>query len=204
MNRLLAALIAFCSAMASADDLGRIGNSFPIAEHDLIEVFKAKAQAKVDDGSWNKIMEGQRDKMKAYAARPIGKPLPRALVYSVRYFDPSIEIDRDISDADGNVLYVKGTRVNPLDYHDYHRTLCFFDGDDKAQVEWAKQYCFAPLNAHAILTNGPVLDLSREFGVRLFFDQYGRLVNHFGIKAVPSVVRQSGKLFAVEEFEVGP
>lgn len=204
MLRLLVALTACCSFFAQAEDLGRIGNGFPIAERDLREVFMAKAQAKVDDGSWKKTMEQQAEKMKAYAARPIGKNLPRAIHYSVRYFDPTIVLDRDVSDAEGNILYPKGTRVNPLDYRDYPRTLCFFNGDDKAQVEWASQYCFDPIKARAILTNGPVLDLSNKFAVRMFFDQYGKLVTHFGIKAVPSVVRQTGKVFAIEEFGVGP
>lgn len=204
MLRFLAALIACCSAFAHAEDLGRIGQTRPIAERDLIEVFKARAQAKVNDGTWGKAMEGQRDKLKAYVARPIGKNMPRALQYSVRYFDPSIVVDQDIADAEGKILVAKGTRVNPLEYRDYPRTLCFFNGDDAAQVEWAKQYCFDPLKAKAILVNGPVLDLMEKFQVRLYFDQYGTLSQHFGIKAVPSVVRQSGKVFAVEEFGVGP
>lgn len=204
MLRLLVALIVFSSGLAAAEDLGRIGTTYKIAERDLIEVFKERAQARVDDGSWGKVMEQQRDKMKAYAARPIGKKLPRALQYSVRHYDPTIVLEQDISDSNGKILYPKGTKVNPFDYRNYTRTLCFFDGDDKAQVEWAAQYCFDPVKARAILVNGPVIDLSNKYKTQLFFDQYGMLSRHFKLKAVPSVVRQTGKVFAIEEFGVGP
>lgn len=203
MLRFLAALIACCSALAQAEDLGRFGKSYPIAERDLIEVFKARAQARVDDGTWNKAMEAKREQLKGYVKRPLGKRLPRALEYSVRYFDPTIEVPDDIADANGKILVAKGTRVNPLDYRNYPTTLCFFDGDDQAQVEWARQYCFDELKAKGILVNGPVLELMEKFKVRLYFDQYGRLGQHFGVKAVPTVIRQSGKVFAVEEFGVG-
>lgn len=203
MLKLLVALIFCCSAFARAEDIGKIGNTYAIAERNLIEIFKARAQAKVADGTWQRLMDKQRDKMKDYAERPIGKKLPRALQYSVRYFDPTIELEQNISDAEGKILYPKGTKINPLDYREYKRTLCFFDGDDKRQVEWAKSYCLDPINARAILVNGPILDLSKQLDARLFFDQYGVLVRHFGIRAVPTVVRQSGRVFAIEEFEAG-
>jgi conjugal transfer pilus assembly protein TraW len=205
MNRFAVALIAcFSASLALAEDLGAIGPTYPIAERDLMEVFKARAQARVDDGTWGKVMQQQTEKMKAYAARPIGKRLPRALEYSVRFFDPTIVLEDNISDQDGKILFQKGTRVNPFDYRNYQKTLCFLDGDDEQQVEWAKAYCLDPLNAKAILTNGPIIELSNRLKARLFFDQYARLVSHFGIKALPTVVRQSGKVFAIEEFGVGP
>lgn len=208
MKKYAAALIACFNAVVAfdchAEDLGTIGPVYGIVENDYMEVLKARAAAKVKDGSWQKIMEGQKQKMIDYAHRPIGKPMPRAMAYSVRYFDPTVELDMDVTDAEGKVLYPKGTRINPLDYRDYTRTLCFFDGDDRAQVEWAKSYCFDPVNARAILVNGPLIELANKYKARLYFDQHGVLTARFGIKAVPTVVRQTGKVFAVEEFGVGP
>ncbi len=207
MNKFAVALFVCFSlacAFAQAEDLGTIGPVYGIAERDFIEVLQARAAAKVADGSWQKAMENQKQKMVDYAHRPIGKKLPRALEYSARFFDPSIILDADISDAEGKVLFPKGTRVNPLDYKDYAKTLCFFDGDDAAQVEWAKAYCFDEINARAILVNGPIIELANKYKARLFFDQYGTLVSHFGVRALPTAIRQSGKVFAVEEFGVGP
>lgn len=200
----IACFNAFVALNCQAEDLGAIGPVYGIVERDLMEVLKARAAAKVKDGSWNKSMEQQKQRLTDYAHRPFGKHLPRAITYAVRYFDPTIELDADISDADGKVLYPRGTHINPLDYRNYTKTLCFFDGDDKTQVEWARSYCFDPVNALAILESGPVLDLSTQYKVRMYFDQYGTLAGHFGIKALPTVVRQTGKVFAVEEFGVGP
>lgn len=208
MKKYAVALIACFNASfalnSHAENLGAIGPVYGIVERDLMEVLKARGAAKVKDGSWNKAMEDHKQKVIDYAHRPIGKHLPRAVAYSVRYFDPTVELDMDVTDAEGKVMYPKGTRVNPLDYRDYTRTLCFFDGDDKAQVEWARSYCFDPVNARAILVNGPLIELSQKYNTRMYFDQYGVLIGRFGIKAVPTVIRQTGKVFAVEEFGVRP
>lgn len=201
-NGLLAVLIVF-SSLAQAEDLGRIGPTYAIAERDLIEVFKARAQARVDDGTWSKLMKGQTDKMKKYVARPTGLRLPRAMKYNVRFFDPTVVLEHDINDGNGRLLFAKGTRVNPFDYRNYTKTLCFFDGDDAGQVEWAKSYCLDENKAKPILVNGPLTDLVEKLGVMIYFDQHARLVKHFGIKALPTTVRQSGKFMAVEEYEVG-
>ncbi len=193
-------LIAACAAWA--EDLGKIGPTFPIAERDLIQVFMARAQARVDDGSWAKIMQTQQDKMKAYAERPTGRQLPRALTYQVQFFDPTVTLGDDILDQDGKVIWPKGTKVNPLNYRSYPRALCFFDGDDAAQVQWAKERCLQGDKIRAILVNGPVLQLSKQFNAMVYFDQYGYISKRFGLVAVPALVRQSQNQFAIEYFPV--
>ena len=87
MRRFWVALIACCSALAQAEDLGRVVKTYPIAERYLIEVFKARAQAKVDDGTWNKAMEAKRDQVKAYRR------------HAARLRDPDLRSDRAKRDA---------------------------------------------------------------------------------------------------------
>lgn len=203
MRRSLAVLF-FCSSASFAEDLGQIGNVYPIVERNLIDVFKSRAQARIDDGTWNKLMDKQRDALKKYVEHPIGLKLPRAEKYGLTYYDPTMVLGQDIVDASGKLLYAKGTKVNPLDYRQYSRTLCFIDGEDDAQVQWVKKHCLDPVQAKIILVDGPILDISRTLNVPLYFDQYGILIRHFGVKAVPSVIRQSGRAFAIEEFGVSP
>ena len=111
-------------------------------------------------------------------------------------------LEKDITDADGKILFKAGTKVNPLEVKPLTKTLCFIDGDDPEQVTWLETYCGKDARNKLILVNGDYLAVTEKTGMRLYFDQRGYLVERFGIKAVPAVIRQSGKVLYVEEFPV--
>lgn len=200
MKKLLLVALIACSDPCFAENLGKAAQTYPVTEQDLAEVFKQRAQARVKDGSWGKVMDQQAEKAKSYAANPQGIHLPRALTYRAFYFDPTVTLEDDIRGAEGQVLWPRGTRVNPLDYITYRKTLCFFDGADKRQVAWLQGKCLDPVKSKAIAVNGPVLKLNEELQTMIYFDQHGALSQRFKLRALPSVVRQTGKVFAVEEF----
>ena len=91
-----------------------------------------------------------------------------------------------------------GTRVNPLDTVPLRQTLVFLDGDDPAQLDWATKK-FQASSAKLILVGGAPLQLMRGKQRRFFFDQGGKLVRHFNIKAVPATVKQQGRLLLITE-----
>jgi len=198
---LLALLIVFSSA-AVAEDLGVIGETYPIKEKDMIQAIEEKLAGMQESGELQKEHEQLRKRSESYARRPPGTDLPRAYEYRATPVDLSFELSEDISDADGNVLFEKGLRVNPLKYRPLTRALCFIDGDDQLQVDWLAGACPGPLESKVILVDGPVVELSEELQRRLYFDQHGVLVARFRISALPAVVRQSGEMLFVEEFPV--
>lgn len=208
MNRLVGylslvlsvALIA--SFNASAKDLGVIGKTYPIIERDIIDVMKERLKKKVDSGELDAIHKGLVDRSKDYVRRPPGVALPRAQEYRGIEISPMYTLDKDITDADGKVIFKAGTKVNPLKIYPLTKTLCFIDGDDPAQVSWLETYCAHDSDNKLILVNGDLLTITKKLGMRLYYDQYGRLVDRFGIKAVPAVIRQSGEVLYVEEFPV--
>lgn len=197
---LLVALIAFSKGYAK--DLGVVGKTYPIMEEDMVLAIKNKLQAMQDSGELDEKNQELVKRSKGYVKRPSGVVLPRTQEYRAVKVDPTYTLQKDITDADGMVLFKAGTQINPLDYKPLNRTLCFIDADDQEQVQWLQSYCFNDQMYKMILVNGDYLETSKQLGKRLYFDQRGYLVSTFGIQAVPAVIRQSGRYLYVEEFEI--
>ena len=196
----LAVLIGSSSVLAR--DLGVIGATYPIIERDLIEVIHERIQQKTESGELDALNKALKDNAKQQARRPPGVLLPTAQAYRAIEINPIYTLDNDITDAEGKVIFKAGTQVNPLEVKPLTKTLCFIDGDDPEQVKWLQNYCAKDSLNKLILVNGDYLALSNQLNLRIYFDQRGYLVERFGIKAVPAVIRQSGKVLYVEEFPV--
>lgn len=196
----MVALIASFDSFSK--DLGVIGKTYPIIENNLIETIHKRLASKQKNGELDEIHNGMKQRAKNYVSRPTGVFLKRATEYRAVEINPVYTLDKDIFDADGKLLFKAGTKVNPLEIKPLTKILCFIDGDDKEQVLWLKKYCSKDVRNKMILVNGDYAKASKEMGMRLYFDQRGYLVNRFGIKSVPAVVRQSGKALYVEEFPV--
>ena len=199
MKRLLLAALFACFNF-QAEDLGKIAQTYTIAEKNLAEVFKNRVAKAVESGLWAKEMDKQSKRIQEYVNNPNGERLPTVSTYRSRYFDPSMILDRDIKDDKGRMIAPKGTKINPLDRITYNKALCFFDANDARQIAWIKSMCLDLVTAKAIAVNGPIMKVMEELDARLFFDQHGTLVKRFGIRALPSMVRQTGNVFVIEEF----
>lgn len=177
-----------------AEVLGKIGPTWPIAEHDLLDLMLAKARHKQDDGEAAQLEEQLHTRTKNYIEHPPSLHLARATHDSSRFFDPTLVLPVDIRDAKGRVLWAKGTRVNPLEHHSFDETLLFVDGDDSEQVAWLRRRLTAdPLPAlhdKVVLTGGSPAHIAEQLHLTqpLYFDQDGRLVAKFAIDAVPASV----------------
>lgn len=197
---LLAALIA--SSDSHGNDLGVLGKTYPIIEQDMAEAIVERLKEKQASGELDKLHRKLRDDSKAYVKRPLGRELPRAKVYRSVQFDPTVTIEKDIKDSEGRVLYPAGTLVNPLDYKPLSKTLCFINADDAEQIDWVTQYCPDEVSNKIILVHGDFIETGRKLNRRIYFDQRGKLTDHFGIQAVPTVIRQNGRYLYVEEFKI--
>lgn len=197
----LAALagLLYATAPAAAKDYGQQGTVFPIVEPDLLEQIRAKLQRLEASGETARL---NADLKKRTIAR-VNRPEPVAGLGTASNprqwtFDPTITVEADISDDKGRLIIAAGTRVNPLDTVGLRQKLIFIDGDDAQQLAWAiKSYKQA--DAKLILVNGAPLDLMRARQRRFYFDQGGTLVKRFGIRAVPAIVEQQGRILLVRE-----
>ena len=144
-----------------------------------------------------------KQRVQASVERPPGRRLPRATESRFYHYDPSVATDYDVVDHLGNVVYVAGTTVNPLEYVSLTTPIVFFDGDDVQQTAWVRDFLGdAPDQYVPLMTNGPVIELMRAWNIRLYFDQHGRYAEQLGITALPAVVRQDGFLLRIDEIAV--
>lgn len=193
-----------CSSVLLARDLGVVGPVYPIAEQDMLQTIEERLTALEESGELTRIEEDAKARYQAYVERPEGVRLPRATQNRTYYVDPSLTVPYDIKDHEGRIIHPAGTTINPLDYMTLSKQLLFFDGDDPVQVEWARSMVDGdPVHIKPILTNGPVLALMKEWQVRLYFDQKGKLVERFRIQWLPAMVSQEENRLIVVEHIIG-
>jgi conjugal transfer pilus assembly protein TraW len=200
---LIPALITLaCSAPAVAKDYGQHGALWPVIEPDLLQQIEARLKHLEASGETARLNERLKQRTIARVNRPepVAGIIHAASLRSWQY-DPTISAERDIADDKGRIIIARGTRVNPLDTVSLRAPLVFLDGDDPAQLAWASAR-YGKTNAKLILVRGAPLALMKARQRRFYFDQGGTLVAHFGIRAVPAVVEQQGRVLRITETPV--
>lgn len=191
---------------AHAADAGVIGPTYEIAEPHLLRFIEQRLRDKAASGELQRLEQEAR----ARGVDSVRNPQPVAGLVTTRakrtfYFDPTYVLDRNVSDAQRRLMFVTGTRANPLDIVSLSRRLFFFDARDPRQVAQArslmKRY---DGKVKPILTAGSYLDLMQAWHSPVYYDQHGLLTRHLGIRQVPALVSQEGKQLRIDELEVKP
>ena len=185
---------------ATAKDLGVRGETWAIAEADLLAVLEARLLELERSGDLAKL----EDEARARARARVEAPEPVAGISAAterrtRLVDPSVVLDRDVHLADGTLLATAGTRLNPLERVPLRRDLLFVDGRRPGEVSWALE---RPGPATIVLLAGRPLDLARRHGRPFFFDQGGRLAARFRLAATPVLIEQEGRQLRLTEVPV--
>ncbi len=196
---LLCILILSGEAWSGLISMGKIGETYPIKENDALMELQEKAKSidfsKIAD---KKVME---QKIKNFKPETV-KKLPVARENRAFLVDMTHALDFDIPDQNGNVLYPKGFKFNPLDFMQMKRTYVFIDGTDADQIAWLQNSPhYKRLSTTILLTDGNWYD-TRERIKRPVYYALGEIVTKFQIECVPAVVRQEGKYMKVEEIQI--
>jgi conjugal transfer pilus assembly protein TraW len=194
-------VICFYCLPIFADDVKVIGPIYPISETDFIQMAQKKIQEKMS-GEDGKSWQDQQRSIRVAADRPTPVLGLRPTIHSRRWlFDPSFVIPRDVRSANGSILLKSGSRFNPLQRMHWDKSLFFFDGDDPAQVNWAKEQDKQLKGQDLfILVNGSLHTLAQQFPHKhIYFDQGGRLTQRLQITQVPAVVSQVGDQLEISE-----
>lgn len=192
---LLAAL--FLCSEGKARDFGTLGQTWAIAEDDLLAHIKRTATAFAESGALKAWQSQAAARAQHYVSTPpavVG--ITDAIQHRSWRHDPSIRVRRDLHTPSGDLLARAGTLINPLDYMSLSTELLFIDGANPTQVNWALSQTNP---AKIVLVNGPVADLIRRHKTVFFFDQKGLLTRHFDIQAVPARLHQDGSALLIEE-----
>jgi len=186
------------SSSAGAKDFGVWGSTFNIIEEPFVKMIQRKLVNVDVEKYQNDMVLKTREKVKN---PPAVKGISKTENDREFYFDPTYTLKENAVLPDGKILYKAGTKVNPLDHMDLDRRLIFIDGRDNEQIDWLVQMEKSP-NDRIILTAGKILDLEKNLGIKLYFDQSAELTTKFGIKHVPAIVMQAGKLLKINEVKV--
>lgn len=176
---------------------------YPIAEPDMIEEIQKKLRGMEASGKMAQKIDEAKKRSIASAQYP--KPVPglgSAKSRRTYYFDPSVQSNRDIKDAEGKLIVAAGKTMNPLDYTSLNQWLVFFDATDEGQVRAAEaigrkyEWMVKP-----ILVKGGPMDMMKRWKRQVYFDQGGYLVKKLGIENVPALVTQEGKRLRIDEVD---
>jgi conjugal transfer pilus assembly protein TraW len=193
MRRLLLTILIIHQAV-HAKDLGDRGMTFSILEEGFIQMIERRLN-KLDI---KKEQEKIQAKIIKQAINPKGKSVPRTKKQRSFTYDPTFVLNQDVILPDGQVVYKKGDKVNPLEVTPLDKKLIFIDGNDTGQIEWFKKQNVANEDK-VILISGSPNALSKELHRPVYFDQSAEMTNKFGINQVPAVLKQEGNLLRVEE-----
>ncbi len=191
-----AAVLALCAGSQAAD-LGVRGQTWAIAEPDLLDRIEARLADMARSGELARLEAQARERARTRleAPDPVAGIAP-AREERTRLFDPSIALGRDIFDADGKLIAAAGTRLDPLARHPLTRDLLFIDGRRGVEVAWALAH-EGP--SKIVLLAGHPLALGRRHARPFFFDQGGRLAARLGLAFTPSLVAQAGSRLRITE-----
>jgi conjugal transfer pilus assembly protein TraW len=197
MRRLFITMLAVLAASAvHATELGTVGATYTIAERDALAEIEEKAKG-ID---WSRVIK--KKQIEEYDGPPDRVNLPRATRERSFPVEMTWTLQMDIPDGKGGVLYPKGYFFNPLDYVTFTKTLVVINGSDAEQVKWfvASEYK-GRIDVMCLLTEGSYRSLGKKLDVPLFFAD-SMIVERLRLSAVPSVVRQEGKVMMVHEYAV--
>ena len=196
MKTLCIVVIMLVATAAHAGVLGSVGATYPIAEKDALVEIEQKAKG-ID---WSKVIT--RKSIEEYDGPSDRTSLPRATRERSFSVDMTYTLVTDIPDGKGGVLYPKGYTFNPLDYVTFVRTIVVINGNDPKQVKWFAASDYRKrIDVMCLLTEGSYLSLGKKLEVPLFYAD-SMLIERLQLTAVPSVVRQEGKVMVVHEYAV--
>jgi conjugal transfer pilus assembly protein TraW len=187
--------------LARAEDLGTIGPTYAIEEPHLLTAIEQQLRTKQASGELARLEAEVKRRIVDAIEHPAPLPgITRAERARSFYFDPSIVVDDDITDAQGNILVPAGTRENPLVVVSLSKRLLFFDASDESQVACARR-TIARYDGKVkpILVAGSYLALMQRWQLPVYFDQQGALTRKLGITHVPALVSQEGLRLRIDE-----
>ncbi len=193
-------LVCFCSVSARAAiiTLDDAGETYPVIEPDVIVELQEQAKrmdiAREKEEKKNPITE----RIKTYQPWNIAN-LPKALSDREFLVDMTYTLDRDLMDADGNIIFPRGYTINPLDYTSFPGGLVIIDGSDQAQVKWFKQSpYFENYRARLLISDGYAFNLTNELQRPVFYLTQD-IAERLKLSAVPSIVVQEKGMMKVRE-----
>lgn len=117
------------------------------------------------------------------------------------YWSPDIEIEKDITDSAGKILYHAGSKIKP--YKEIKLgNLLLLDGTNILHVKWALLSKKNKPHSTLMLIKGSGDKLSAKHGTEFIEDKSHYFLNKFGVKNLPAIILQEGDRICVREINI--
>lgn len=179
--------------LGSSHDFGVKGELYPIIERDIRVMMVEQAMGQ----DWDAANDELTGSGKSYSKRLVKRYMESPEKDTQVWIDPSIELTSDIQapvkQSDGTyewqILYPKGTKVNPLNTAPPLTTFVFFDGENSKQLDLVKKLIaedylkFVPIEAGA----GNLEKDIKELGRPVYYAN-DAMISKFSITTLPSLL----------------
>jgi conjugal transfer pilus assembly protein TraW len=190
-----------------SENLGRRAETYEIGEPDFVLEMQRRLASIDWDAQRARAMQRFWPKHRDFVTLPDAQRRREFLV------DPTVELTRDLEDAQGQLLARAGERWNPLDWMVLSKTIVVFRGTDAHQVAIVRAVVDA-----AVKRGRGVILLTTAIDADHGWDHLGELesalsgtvyllpqslVDQFHLQAVPSTIVSQGRLLLVTELPPG-
>lgn len=193
-------IVAIFPSSVFSQNLGVYGSIYSISEPDMLTAIHDKLMVMQKSGE----LTAQKRNFISHSIAHIVRPNPVMSVSDLgsnppvtRIFNPSIVLNKNITNLNGDVVAYKGEKINPLNIHSFDEALFFINGDNQKQISWALQaenkYSNRFKRIKIILVSGDINVSAKSLKRRVYFDQSGVLCKKFGITHTPTMVYQATK-----------
>jgi conjugal transfer pilus assembly protein TraW len=173
-------------------DYGKSGVTYEISEENIFEVIKARLKSPLYQKRITSVMTKIREKI--YRLERYDGLLKETKEEKSYLIEPSITLEKDIVDHNGNVIFEKGSTFNASDYVPLTGRYIFIDGNNEMHVQHAINGGFRKI----IIASGNLMELSKKFSHRFYFLD-DTLIDRLQLTHVPAILEQDGRHLRVTE-----
>jgi hypothetical protein len=124
---------------AFSENLGVYGSIYSISEPDMLTAIHEKLEIMKSNGELASQKKNFIDESIKHILRPpsvknvtdLGSLTPKSYL-----FNPSIILDKNITNLNGEVIVKAGTKINPLKIKSFDEALIFINGDNTKEINW--------------------------------------------------------------------
>lgn len=199
MKKSISTLIII-SSVACAHIIPIDGQTWPFAEKNAIQELKEIAERDKDivNARMNKAKTEAIEKMKHYKA-PNTVKLTRAEKDRIFYPDMHYELDRDIVDGNGKLLYPKGFKFDIMQYTTLPFKIIIFDPTDEQQVKWYEKSGYNSSMVDTVLiTDGEAYGLVEKMNRPIYYLSKP-IADRFKLEHSPCIIEQVGGKIQISE-----
>lgn len=176
------------------------GETFDFAENDMIEEIKNQIKnnkSKIE----SKIAEYKKttkEKVKNYKPADL-KKLTSSNKNNIFYPNMTYTNPDNIYDNNGNIIYPKGFKFNPLDYQTIPYQMIVINGNSDEEIEWLIKNNFIDnIKYMILLSDGNYKEVAEKINQPVFY-AIPKITEKFNLEHTPSIITQIGNKMEVKE-----